>query len=121
MKIMGAHKTNWFMRYGMPDQRLSLSFPAIKVKPKLKKPGLLGIRRVVDMQWTGEDSGLGIIDRLNSDVSLKSPIMNTGGDVEIRAERPYGCWIIRTSLEPSEELWHCYQAIAIHLLAEWPT
>jgi len=117
----GGTKTNWFMRYGVPDQRLSLSLPEIKIKPKLKKRGLLGTGGVVDMQWEGKDGGIGIIDRLSSDVSLKSPIMNTGGDVEIRAYRRYGCWLIRTSFEPSEELWNCYQSIAQHLLIEWPS
>ena len=108
-----------FTRYGVPDERLSPSLSAVKITSKLKK-SLLGLGRIVDMQWKGEDGGLGIIDRLNSDVSLKGPIMESRGDVEIRAYRPYGCWIIRDkSYLPSGELWNCYQAIARHLLAEW--
>ena len=117
----GLTRTITFTRYGVPDQKLSMSLPAIKIKPKLKKRGLLGAGGAVDMQWKGKDGGLGIIDRLNSDISLKSPIMNARGDVEIRAYRPYGCWVIRTGgyLPLNKKLWNCYQVIAHHLLAEW--
>jgi hypothetical protein len=111
-------------RYGVPDQRLKPSSHKVQIKANSKK-ALLGLGRTVDLKWKGKDGGLGIIDRLNSDISLKGLMMWSGGDEEIRANRHHGCWIIRrcaTSYEdclPSKELWDCYQAIAQHLLAEW--
>ena len=116
----GSHFTD----YGVPDPRLELYSrrPAIK-SVRTKEFPLVG--RVIDLHWKGEDFGLGIISRLNSDFQLKRPIMSSQ-DVKIYAcghhSDYHSCWIISTETfdSPSRELWNCYQSIAQHLLAEWP-
>ena len=65
----------------------------------------------------GKDFGLGLIDRLNGDISTKDPRVLSCA-VDIRAYPGHGVWIISTETwdRPSEELWSCYQAIAHQLL-----
>lgn len=106
--------------YGVSDPRLGLASPEMYICSVRKKDFPL-VGRVVDFYWEGDDSGLGIIERLKSDAVIKYAIM-VSLDVKIRAHWDHGCWIIstETSVPPSEELWDCYQAIAQHLLAKWP-
>jgi len=78
------------------------------------------VGQVVDLRWKGEDFGLGIIGRLNGDVSIKHAVMRSD-DVGIYAHGDRRCWIISREFGgvPLRRLWSCYQAIARHLLAEW--
>jgi len=118
------------IKYGVPDPRLGPDSPEPQIKSVRKKDTPL-VGNVVDLHWKGNDFGLGIISRLNNDVSLKHPIMESH-DVTISTYVRHGIfreypeastWIITTELSeiPSEELWNCYQTIAKHLLAEWPS
>jgi len=106
----------------VPDPRLGPYSLVCKIKSvRVKDYPVLG--KVVDLHWKGKDSDLGIISRLNSDISIRDPIMRSD-DVLIRARGDHRCWIISTKTRdvldaPSEEMWSCYQAIARHLLAEW--
>jgi len=105
--------------YGVPDLRLESNSPGLKIcSVRVKTFPLIG--KVVDLHWKGKDFGMGIIGRLNSDISIKHPIMRSR-NVEISAHGDHRCWIMstRTDKVVSEELWNCYQAIARHLLAEW--
>lgn len=116
----GGSYTDYYIEYGVPDRRLSPGHPEYRIiSVRIKTPPLFD--QVSDLHWKGEDFGLGIIDRLDSDISLKQPIMKSH-DVIIRAHGDHMCWIISTTASevPSGELWNCYQAIARHLLAEWP-
>ncbi len=110
--------TDYYTDYGVPDPRLGTNFKgAVIFTHRKKKFPLFG--KVVDLYWEGNDfSDLGIIDRMNSDISIKHPIMETR-DVEIWPHDDHGCWIISVESKepPSEELWNCYQTIAKHLLA----
>jgi hypothetical protein len=115
----GRGKTYYFTEYGVPDPRLEPKLAWLEVRSvRMKNFPLVG--RVVDLRWEGKDSGLGIIKRLNSDISIKAPIMRSR-DVKIRIHRYLRCWIMSTKTRevPSAELWDCYQAIARHLLADW--
>ena len=112
--------TYYYTEYGVPDSRLGLDSPKAQIQTvRVKSLPIVG--KVVDLRWKGGDSDLGIIGRLNSDDQLKQPIMESR-DVTITAIRDYRCWIMSTQTRdvPSGELWNCYQAIAQHLLAEWP-
>ena len=74
--------------------------------------------KVVDVHWKGDDLGLGIINRLNGDISTKDPRVSSCV-LDIRPYPKHECWIISTKTgkgPPSEELWRCYQAIAQQLL-----
>ena len=114
----------YYTDYGVPDPRLEPNFSkTVRIKSVRKKNfPLLG--EVVDLRWEllweGEDFGLAVINRLNSDFRLKEPIMKSR-DVTIDTHGDHSCWIISTKTRdpPSEELWDCYQKIAQHLLAEW--
>jgi len=105
--------------YGVPDSRLGPDLPRPRIESvRIKTSPLVG--QVMDLRWRGEDFGLGIISRLNSDVSIKGPIMRSR-DVTIQAYGDHKCWTISSETrEPqSGELWSCYHVIARHLLAEW--
>lgn len=109
--------------YVAPDPKLELNSPRIRIKSVRKKTFPL-FGKVVDLHWKGEDSGKGIIELLKNDTVIKHAIMKSY-DVVIRNHINPECWIISTKLmntikPPPEELWNCYQAIAKHLLAEWP-
>ncbi len=106
--------------YGISDYRLASNLPEPQIASvRVKSFPLLG--KVVDLHWKGEDFGLGIISLLNYDMSIKHTIMRSH-DVRIVAHGDYRCWIMSVSTQaiPSEGMWNCYQAIASHLLAEWP-
>lgn len=104
--------------YAVPDPRLSPSFHTIRMTSVLARTSP-SVDEVVDLHWEGNDLGLGIIDRLNSDEFIKGEIMRSGDNVEIDAHPDDGCWIISTEAKvPSQSLWRCYEAIAQHLLAE---
>lgn len=113
--------TYYFTDYGVHDPRLGPNSLRPEIKICVKQ--FLLFDPVVDLRWEGDDFGLGIVDRLNSDVSIMSLIMQMSDlDVKIHAHHRHRCWIISTKTNdaPSKELWDCYQAIARHLLAEWP-
>jgi len=112
----GGGGTDYYTEYGVPDSRLGPNSPKPQIKTvRMKTFPLFG--KVVDLHWKGKDFGLEIISRLNSDTSLKDPIMRSR-DVTIRAHGDHSCWIISTETRdiPSGDAWNCYQAIAQHLL-----
>jgi len=123
-------RTYYQTNFAVPDPRLAPDSPWIRIKAtRVKNFPLFG--RVVDLRWKGNDSGLGIVSRLNGDYQLKQPIMYSR-DILIISIREYSCWILSTTHRRGltsigtryvafEELWNCYQAIARHLLAEWTT
>jgi len=112
--------STYFTEYGVPDHRLGHNSPNLTIQSVRSKAFPL-VGPVVDLHWKGEDSGLGLTERLNNDILIKKPVMDSR-DVEIRSDPDNGCWIISTQTHraPSAKLWYCYQAIARHLLAEWP-
>lgn len=103
--------------FGVPDPKLSPDFPDVRIRSVYKKTFPM-FGRVIDLHWKGEDFGLGIISRLNSDSSIKEPILS-GTGVIIRSHGRYGCWTISTDTLtiPSPALWSCYRTVALHLLA----
>ena len=105
--------------YVVPDPRLGPNSPKVKIKSIRIQAFLVG--KGVDLHWTGKDSGLGIIARLKRDILIRNTVMRSH-NVEICAHDKYKCWVIsaETTKPPSEDMWECYQAIARHLLAEWP-
>lgn len=108
----------YYTDYGIHDSRLEPDSPRPRIESvRIKTSPLVG--QVVDLRWRGEDFGLGIMGRLNSDVSIKGPIMRSR-DVTIQAYSDHKCWTISTETRdrPSGELWSCYHTMAQHLLAE---
>jgi len=103
-----------YVKYGVPDSRFwYVSKPTLEIESTCKKG---------NWQWKGTDSGLGIIDRLNGDSSIEYALLQSNSPaIRIRAYPDHICWVISTEWALSEELWNCYQMIARHLLAEWPT
>ena len=109
-----ANYASSYIEYGVPvakglQARIEVRSIRVKTFPLVGK--------VVDVRWRGDDLGLGIINRLNGNISTKDlRVLNR--DVKIRTFPEHGCWIISTEtyVGPSEELWSCYQAIAQQLL-----
>ena len=130
------------VRYAVVDPRL---------QPTVRKVDILLIRlrsfplfgKVTDLRWKGNDSGLGIVHRLNSDRRTKAAIMRNLGvfgamptrpnPISISAYAPRNVWLISTPYpweiiypspqqsapvwpKLSKELWDAYQAIARKLL-----
>lgn len=104
--------------YVVPDPKVGREFPEVTIRTlRLKGFPLFG--KVIDCRWEGEDFGLGIIDRFNSEVSIREGLTNAY-DLEIKANPAHSCWVLSPpdGREPSvdRELWNCYQVIAQHLL-----
>ncbi len=118
---------DYYVIFGIPDSRLgdrSLGKFKINCFNVLKIP-LVG---VIKLSWKGNDLGLGIVDRLSGDESVTS-FLAASRYVEIRAFT--GFWTISVDVRggkffdgrprfATRERWDCYQAIAGHLLAEFP-
>jgi len=116
-----SRSTYYYTEYGIHDPRLGPDSPTPYIRSVRKKSFPL-FGQVVDVLWEGGDYGTGVISRLNNDDQLKEAIMKSR-DVTIKALGDYGCWIMSTEtrIVPSEVLFSCYQVIAQHLLAEWPS
>ena len=124
-------RTDYPTRYIVPDVRLTPGFPQDFVIRTVHRKRVPFFGKVVDIRWQGNDCGLGIIDRLNEDSSLKLPIIRDR-DVSIEANPRRQCWNhgphsklypdfypVCSCLDkpvPSRDLWNCYQTIAHHLL-----
>ncbi len=107
----------YYIKYGVPDSRLWVIIPPnLEIKSARKKD---------NWQWKGKDAGLGIIDRLNGDISIGYTLLQSKSpQITIRAYPNHSCWVISSEISYislSEELWNSYQKIAQHLLVEWPT
>jgi hypothetical protein len=113
-------RTYYYTDYGIPDPRLGLDFPRVRIETVLvKKFPVFG--KVIDVRWKGQDFGLGIISRLESDYRLKYPLIL---DVSITALSDYGCWIISAQYAKhhlSEKMWSGYQSVVENLLADFTT
>lgn len=107
----------YYIKYGVPDSRLWVIIsPNLEIKSARKKD---------NWQWKGKDAGLGLIHRLNSDISIGYTLLKSNSPkTTIRAYPNHNCWVISieiSDISVSEELWNSYQKIAQHLLVEWPT
>ena len=118
-KVREGERGNYeyYTEYGVPDPKMGFYSPSLRIKLVRKLSSAL-FDPVEELRWEGGDLGLAVIERLNSDVQLKQPIIESRG-VTIDAHGEHRCWIISTRKRdvPSEELWNCYQTIARHLLA----
>ena len=115
VKSYGGEDSDYYIDHGVPDPRIEPRFPKVRVNSiRVRTRPLIGM--VDDLRWERKDFGLGIVDRLNGDTSLKGPIIGTR-DVEIRVCRGHVSWVLSTGTPdvPSRALWDCYQAIAQHL------
>jgi hypothetical protein len=61
--------------------------------------------------------GLGVTNRLSSDLGLKNAIIACNAEITVHTSPVYGCWLItRNSKDaPSAGLWDCYQRVASNL------
>jgi len=113
------NEVSW-IDYAVPDERLSHSGREILIQAHFEKR-LFGLGKVINLVWRGEDSGLGIVGRLNGDIPLKNTLMGAGiDDFTITFHDKPGCWLISVAYTapPDKALWGCYQSIAEHLLSE---
>ena len=60
----------YYADFGVPDPKLEAGFPKVGIRSaKVKTTSFFG--KVVDIDWSGRDYSLGIIVRLQNDLSLK--------------------------------------------------
>jgi len=111
----------YYYDYGVPDPRVANVSSSIRIHSVPKK-AFPRFWRVVDVSWGGQDAGLGIIQRLNSNLRLVDPSMKSLY-VVITPFFYTSCWLISTAKEFSraDKEWSWLEAIAKHLLAEWPS
>ncbi len=110
------NKALWYIEYGVPDSRITAGFPKVAIRTKrIKRVPILG--KVIDLKWKGKDFGLGLIEGLSHDVSLKEQIM-VAHDLDIDAYPEHSCWILTVEdvRAPTKLAWDCYRSIASHLL-----
>ena len=109
--------TFWDIEYGVPDARITEDFPKVEIRTNHIK-GIPLVGKVVDLKWKGKDFDLGLIKRLNHDVSLNEHILDSHG-LNFGAYPEHGCWILEVIdvITPSRQEWDSYQAIADHLLS----
>lgn len=110
--------TSYYVECGVPDPQVTPSYDKLRIRTvRVKRFPLFG--RVSDLRWEGDDLGLGLLNQLNGDISIKGSVLQSQ-DLRIRAYSEHKCWLISTTegtaLLPSAELWNCYQAIAQHVL-----
>ena len=72
-----------------------------------------------DPSWTGEDQGLGIIERINGDDLFIGKTLYSFGQLAITSDARRERWVLSTlTLKvPTQEIWNRYVAIAQQLLA----
>lgn len=107
----------YYAHFGVPDPKVTVGFPRVQIDSvKTRSFPIAG--QIVDLSWKGKDFGLGVVDRLNDDISIRKPLMRSR-DVEICAYPEHGCWVISHGAEGalSRELWDSYETIAQYLLS----
>jgi hypothetical protein len=110
--------THWYV-YGVPDSRLRSIFPVVHLKTFSVKKSWF--REEIAISFKGDDSGLGIIERLNHNGSIAAAIFSSRCEVmdtqlKIEADNCHVCWTITTNVLPTRELWDCFHLIAEQLL-----
>ncbi|MGH8526419.1 MAG: hypothetical protein ACREXY_20085 [Gammaproteobacteria bacterium] len=110
---------SYYVEYGVPDPRDLREVQVWSVRIRTFPVGGLA----TGVRWKGDDHGLRILDSLNADASTEAGLIESKRDVRVRARPKHRCWTIEDdhSTAPSVVQWNCYQAIAWHLLADWPS
>ena len=111
----------WYV-FGIPDDKIrKLGIPAIRLQTiGVKKFPWLG--EVIAINWTGNDFGTGLIERLKNLPLVNMAIIEShhreiDADIEVSVEPIVGCWTITTKKIPTNQLWESYQSLANELLA----
>ena len=69
------------------------------------------------MRWVGSDLGLGVIDRLSADPSIKLGVMESSDvGISVDPKLPGWCVFTKGATIPSKSMWELYNSIARHLL-----
>ena len=116
----------YYAEFGVPDPKVTADFPKVRIRSvKVKTSWFFG--KVVDIEWKGEDFGLGIVGRLRNDRSLKNLATEKKYDNVVITARPeeecwtisYGVWASTLGGNhslPSAKMWNSYEVVARHLL-----
>jgi hypothetical protein len=122
-----VHRTEHFLNYGVPDPRLSPSSPRVEIISEPRRRFIV-FGRISGWTWDGEDSGTGIVGRLNSDSALKETVIRSRVKLTVVAYGKGAFWVVSSNYSefniepscfPSEEEWRSCQMVAQHLLADW--
>ena len=104
---------------GMADPTVKESHSKVKIDMVVTK-SLPLFGRPIDVSWTGDDVGLGIIDKLNMDNALRDSIIDGRHDIglgisTIPVLQSWSIGYIPMKM-PTSDLWDIYEKIALHLL-----
>ena len=108
----------WWAVLFIPEERpLSGSGPVLM--KTVRKRSFPRLWKIVDVTWTGEDVGSGLLRTLTNDRAVRHMAMS-GGDVEIERATTddFTGWIMTThgKFAPSSEQWNTVQRIVAYLL-----
>ncbi|MFC1926690.1 hypothetical protein ACFLWV_02940 [Chloroflexota bacterium] len=109
---------HWRVILGIPDERLFQRHQEIKIKTVRKKTFPL-FGKVVDVRWEGEDYGLGLINFLSGDMSVKNMIVDLGNlEVRSHADKFRG-WTLKVDrrIKATNLHWEVFQKIAKYILS----
>ena len=71
---------DYYVCIDIPDHRLTRAHEKVRISAKLEKSFPI-FGKVIDLFWRGNDLGLGVIDRLNSNKSLST--RSIGGNLPV--------------------------------------
>jgi hypothetical protein len=104
---------HWWVYFGVPDERAVPEDQSIKIKT-IRKKSFPIFGKVVDVNWKGQDRGLGLVKKLSAD----EPISKTAtdiGNIEVRSlHGDFQGWTIRIDrrFEPNADHWQSLQSLA---------
>ena len=114
--------TGYLLQYGVRDKR---DLPAVHIETvRVKAFPVFG--QVVDVRWDGDDSGLGVADRLKGDGSISHCVANKNWNFTIQTPSRRRCWVVSERkvvrrVDFGADKWECVRAIARILLdTDWP-
>ncbi|MFC1994362.1 hypothetical protein ACFLVI_03765 [Chloroflexota bacterium] len=109
---------HWRVILAIPDETLIPNQQVIKIKTVRKKTFPL-FGKVVDVHWEGEDYGLGLINVLSDDISVKNTAVGLG-NLEVRSHTDkFRGWTLKVDrrIKPTNLHWEAFQKIAEYMLS----
>jgi hypothetical protein len=103
----------WWIYFGVPDERVIPKDQSIKIKTVRKKAFPI-FGKVVDVNWKGQDRGLGLVKTLSANVPISRTATDIG-NIEVKSlHDDFQGWTIRIDrrFEPTPERWQSLQSLA---------
>lgn len=107
----------WLISFGVPDERVIPKDQSIKLKTKRKKSFPV-FGKVAEVNWEGQDRGLGLVRALNANSGISQTATDLG-NIEVRSlHDDFQGWHIQIDrkIEPTIDHWEALEELAEILL-----